>query len=156
MSYSSRNPLRRAFGEKIKAEHVLLTGSSGSGFCRCGNTRRISPAQHFAHLHSVAASGDHAPTNIALDLSRELYDGDTYSHTSEMLYALHRLWSEYQSPNSGTSPIDAFDAGDECAAYDYIAPELDELDPDEAMRQIQHATRVYLRWNDLHTSGALS
>ena len=92
-------------------------------------------------------------SNLALSLYRDTHDsGDIWWSTSEGLYALHRLWNEYQSPRMGTSPIDAHDAGDKCQTYDYIAPALHALPAEDAAHMIKHATRVLLRLNDYATS----
>lgn len=85
------------------------------------------------------------PTNVILDLAREYQSGDAESETLETLYALHRLWNEYQSPAIGTSPIDAWDAGDEIPFYDDVIDFLTELDADVAASMVVHATRVMLR-----------
>ena len=84
----------------------------------------------------------HARTNIILDVVREYQSGDEWGECLELLYALHRLWNDYQTPEVGTSPIDAWDAGDESPLYDSVAPMLAELANDDAARMIVHATRV--------------
>lgn len=103
----------------------------------------------------IPDSPDHAPTNIALDIAHDHTSGDAWGDSSELLYALHRLWSDYQSPRMGTSPIDAFDAGDECPLYDDIAAHLDAIPADDAARMIEHATRVALKWSDVATASGL-
>lgn len=87
--------------------------------------------------------------NLIIELTRDIASDDAWGDTMETLYALHRLWNEYQTPDMGTSPIDAWDAGDECYTYDYIAPELHDMPPGDASRLIAHATRVMMRYADL-------
>lgn len=87
------------------------------------------------------------PTNIILDIVRDWDGGDPWFESCELLYALHRLWGLYQDPSMGTSPIDARDAGDECALFDQLDEALDDLDVAEASRMIVHATRVAMLWN---------
>lgn len=87
------------------------------------------------------------PTNIILDIARDWDSGDPWGESSELLYALHRLWNQYQAPSMGSSPIDAWDAGDECALYERINEALNEVMPDEASRMIVHATRVAMLWH---------
>lgn len=85
------------------------------------------------------------PTNVILDIAREYQSGDAEFETLEALYTLHRLWNEYQSPDIGTSPIDAWDAGDEIPLYNDVIVHLEELNADVAASMVVHATRVMLR-----------
>lgn len=89
------------------------------------------------------------PTNVILDTARDYDSGDAWGESSELLYALHRLWSDYQSPAMGTSPIDAWDAGDDIPLYDDIAEYIaaNDIPADDAARMIQHATRVAEHWS---------
>ena len=88
-----------------------------------------------------------APTNLILDAARDLQSGDPWGESCELLYALHRLWSDYAPINGGNSPIDARDAGDECPLYDDLSDALDALAAGTASAMIDHATRVALKWN---------
>ena len=92
-----------------------------------------------------------APTNVILDLARDSWDsGDPFGCASELLYALHRLWNDYQSPSMGTSPIDAWDDGSEIPLYedftDAIQSQGIRIADTEGM--IQHAARVAQRLYD--------
>ena len=107
----------------------------------------LNPARRGYASELVAGADDIAPTNVILDLARDYDSGDPWGESCELLYALHRLWGDYQSPTMGTSPIDAFDAGDDCALYTELSAMLSELPADEAARQIAHATKVADRWN---------
>lgn len=101
-----------------------------------------------------AGREDALPTNVILDIVRDWGGGDPWGECCELLYALHRLWNLYQDPQMGTSPIDAWDAGDESALFTELDEVLTELDPAEVSRMIVHATRVAMRWSDtLYAAG---
>lgn len=107
---------------------------------RRGYARAYAPDSEFPGIQ---------PTNTILDTVRDFDSGDPWGESSELLYALNRLWSEYQSPAMGTSPIDAYDAGDECAVYDALTEALEDVEPHEAARMIVHATKVAEHWHAL-------
>lgn len=119
---------------------------------RRGYSARYAPDDRFPGI---------MPTNVILDVARDNQTGDAWSDTLEALYALHRLWNDYQSPGMGMSPIDARDAGDECQLYDDMTYELqrrsrranagmiDGITTDEISAMIQHATRVMQRYADI-------
>ena len=96
-----------------------------------------------------------APTNVILDIARDSWDsGDPFGCASELLYAIHRLWNDYQSPSMGTSPIDAWDDGSEIPLYEDFTDAIQRhgLKMADTEGMIQHAARVAQRLYDATVS----
>ena len=114
-----------------------MTEYASQNAARRGYAARYAPDSAFPGI---------LPTNAALDAIREVWDsGDPHGSSSEALYALHRVWNAYASPRIGTSPIDAWDAGDECPLADDIFSSVEDIPADSAADKIVHATRVAMR-----------
>jgi hypothetical protein len=107
-------------------------------------------------------------TNPILDAFRDdATSGDMYFYVSEWLFQLARHWSEWQSPRSGTFPLEyrdpagpvtrqeADDSGEDLAYWD-IEAALDDVDPgnerhgDLQQDLIVHATAVLTRLSYFH------